>query len=142
MPLTCVTDMRRWATVRQSSGQTKSRPLDERDAEHDDLRGALPCLIEQGDMVRARQLGVPLGRFWFFPGHLAEGRAWFARLLTRCGPRRRTILRCAGAAQERGACRRVPSRQASPPVARPVQGPLELPRKPEAHGAERKYVRC
>lgn len=49
--------------------------------EHDNLRGALSCLLEGGDAENAARLGWHLGWFWFVRGHLAEGTRWMDRAL-------------------------------------------------------------
>ena len=48
--------------------------------EHDNVRAALGRL-EEGDAERALRLASALLRFWWFRGHLAEGRAWLEALL-------------------------------------------------------------
>ena len=49
-------------------------------AEHDNLRAALTWL-EGGDAEAALQLAGHLSPYWFFRGHLVEGRGWLERLL-------------------------------------------------------------
>src|SRR5262249_6767311 len=40
-------------------------------------------LTARGEIERAFRLAGGLGRFWYFQGHLTEGRAWLAELLAR-----------------------------------------------------------
>jgi predicted ATPase/DNA-binding CsgD family transcriptional regulator len=55
--------------------------LDRLEREHDNLRVALRRLIERRAGLQAQRLAGVLGRFWFFRGHLAEGRAWLNEAL-------------------------------------------------------------
>src|SRR5215210_2494128 len=51
------------------------------ETEHDNLRAALEWLTEQGEPERGMRLAAALFRFWWFRGHLAEGRAELEALL-------------------------------------------------------------
>ncbi|MBV9169869.1 MAG: AAA family ATPase, partial [Chloroflexi bacterium] len=59
--------------------------LDRLEREHDNLRAALRRLIQQRAGVQAQRLAGALGRFWFFRGHLAEGRQWLSDVLALAG---------------------------------------------------------
>jgi predicted ATPase/DNA-binding NarL/FixJ family response regulator/transcriptional regulator with XRE-family HTH domain len=62
-------------------GPDESIWLDRLEREHDNLRAALRRLIDERAVADAQRLAGALGRFWFFHGHLAEGRAWLAGVL-------------------------------------------------------------
>jgi predicted ATPase/DNA-binding CsgD family transcriptional regulator len=53
--------------------------------EHDNLRAALRCLLEQGEvgqsMALALRLGGALAQFWILHGHFSEGRTFLERAL-------------------------------------------------------------
>jgi non-specific serine/threonine protein kinase len=51
------------------------------ETEHDNLTAALEWLTEQGEAERGMRLAAALFRFWWFRGHLAEGRAKLEALL-------------------------------------------------------------
>lgn len=51
------------------------------ETEHDNLRAALGWLTEQGEAERGMRLTAALFHFWWFRGHLAEGRAQLEALL-------------------------------------------------------------
>jgi DNA-binding CsgD family transcriptional regulator len=48
--------------------------------EQNNLRAALRWLIAQRQTDEAQRLGGALRYFWFFQGHVSEGRAWLAQL--------------------------------------------------------------
>ncbi len=52
------------------------------DAEHDNLRAALAWTLEHAPELALRLAGS-LAWFWYFGGHLREGRAWLERALAR-----------------------------------------------------------
>ena len=54
--------------------------LNQLELEHDNLRTALRWLVARGAVQQAQRLGGALRYFWFFQGHLTEGRAWLAEL--------------------------------------------------------------
>jgi predicted ATPase/DNA-binding SARP family transcriptional activator/DNA-binding CsgD family transcriptional regulator len=51
------------------------------EAEHDNLREALSCVLEQGDGEQVLRLGAALWRFWHVRGYLSEGISWMERVL-------------------------------------------------------------
>jgi non-specific serine/threonine protein kinase len=51
------------------------------ESERDNLEAALRWLVDQGDTESAQRLGAAAHRFWFYGGHVAEGRRWLWRLL-------------------------------------------------------------
>ncbi|MGH2530666.1 MAG: ATP-binding protein [Thermomicrobiales bacterium] len=57
--------------------------LDRLDAEHDNLRGALAWLAERGAGERLSRLGGALWLYWYYHGHLSEGRRWIEMALDR-----------------------------------------------------------
>jgi non-specific serine/threonine protein kinase len=69
--------------------------LDRFEAEHGNLRAALDWLDRSKDDARFARLAGVLGPFWFFRGHLAEGRRWLERALPRAAvsaPRDRAMV--------------------------------------------------
>ncbi len=75
-------------------GPRRRPSLDELEREHDNLRAALRWFIDQDKSTEAAQrLGAALGLFWFFQGHLHEGRAWLAQLLAVTTPATRPETR-------------------------------------------------
>jgi non-specific serine/threonine protein kinase len=60
--------------------------LERLDCEHDNLRAALRWAIDRGNAEVALRLESVLWRFWPGRGHLIEGRAWLAEMLTLPGP--------------------------------------------------------
>jgi predicted ATPase/DNA-binding CsgD family transcriptional regulator len=69
-------------------------------SDHQNLRSALSFTIEQREAETAIRLCVALWRFWFWRGHLGEGRDWLERALaldqTLESPERAKALGCAG----------------------------------------------
>jgi predicted ATPase/DNA-binding NarL/FixJ family response regulator len=53
------------------------------DAEHDNLRAALNWLDAAGENLAAVRLAGRLGHFWYWHGHLSEGRRWLTRVLAK-----------------------------------------------------------
>jgi non-specific serine/threonine protein kinase len=51
------------------------------ETEHDNLSAALRWLTERAEAERGLRIAAALMRFWWFRGHLAEGRAWIEALL-------------------------------------------------------------
>jgi predicted ATPase/class 3 adenylate cyclase len=58
--------------------------LDRLETEHDNLRAALSWTLDM-DAETALRLAASLREFWFFRGHLSEGRAWLDRTLVTAG---------------------------------------------------------
>jgi predicted ATPase/DNA-binding CsgD family transcriptional regulator len=56
--------------------------LERLEEEHDNLRAALQWAVQGGDREVALRLGAALWRFWEMHGHLSEGRAWLAKIIT------------------------------------------------------------
>jgi non-specific serine/threonine protein kinase len=50
--------------------------------DHENLRTALRFTLDQGDAEAALRLSAALWRFWFWRGHLKEGRGWLEQALT------------------------------------------------------------
>ena len=61
--------------------------------DHDNFRTALRWSLDTGRVDLGLQLGSSLWRFWYFKGHLAEGRRWLAELLAAPGAEARTPIR-------------------------------------------------
>jgi len=61
--------------------------------EHDNLRGALGWLIEQGDSEAVFRMAWVLSVLWTFHGHLREGRRWLGAVLAMASPSDRTAGR-------------------------------------------------
>jgi non-specific serine/threonine protein kinase len=57
------------------------RWLDLIETEHDNLRAVLDWAIERGEAETAQRLVGSTAQFWYFRGHLAEGRTWADRAL-------------------------------------------------------------
>ena len=51
------------------------------EAEHDNIRAVLAWAMEYGEAEVAQRLAGALSRFWWFRGHLSEGRDWAERAL-------------------------------------------------------------
>ncbi len=62
-------------------GAGELQALRQLEPEHDNVRAALRWLVDRGDMERGRHLAANFGMFWFFRGHLSEGRRWLDHLL-------------------------------------------------------------
>jgi predicted ATPase/class 3 adenylate cyclase len=71
----------------------QKRRLDELEAEHDNIRGALRWTIDAGQGSLALRMVGALWRFWHFHGHLAEGRRWAEEVLAMPTASARTIER-------------------------------------------------
>ena len=64
------------------TGKDQLASLERLDAEHDNLRAALAHAVAAGDDAPAALgLVTAISRFWFVRGHVAEARAWLARVL-------------------------------------------------------------
>jgi predicted ATPase/DNA-binding CsgD family transcriptional regulator len=79
----------------------EQRPWLERLAnDHDNLRAALRFTLQHGDTETAVRLCAGLWRFWFWRGHLTEGRSWLEQALTLSqgveSSARAKVLGCAG----------------------------------------------
>ena len=61
--------------------------------DHDNFRAALKWSLDEGRADVGLQLAPSLWRFWYFRGHLAEGRRWLAELLGAPGAAARTPVR-------------------------------------------------
>jgi predicted ATPase len=55
--------------------------LDQIEEDYANVRAALECLLEQHQSEAAVRCAGTLGNFWFFRGHLSEGRSFLARAL-------------------------------------------------------------
>ena len=66
-------------------GTNQRRWLDLIESEHDNLRTVLEWAIEHGEAETAQRLVGATAQFWYFRGHLIEGRTWADRALA-CGP--------------------------------------------------------
>ncbi len=62
-------------------GLLESRSFSRLEAELGNLRATLTWLSETGDALAALRLTAALGSFWYFRGHLEEGRGWLERTL-------------------------------------------------------------
>src|SRR5262249_41297317 len=62
-------------------GPEGSRLLDQLEAEHHNLRGALAWLIERGKTELALRLAYACWRLWWMHSHLEQGRVWLERAL-------------------------------------------------------------
>jgi ATP/maltotriose-dependent transcriptional regulator MalT len=63
------------------AGPEQAARLERLEREHDNMRAALGWLGEERDAERGSRLAAALLRFWWFRGHLAEGRAQLEGLL-------------------------------------------------------------
>ena len=62
-------------------------------SDHDNLRAALRWSIDSDALDIGMRIASALWRFWYFQGHLAEGRRWLAELLAAPGAKGRTTER-------------------------------------------------
>jgi predicted ATPase/class 3 adenylate cyclase len=67
--------------------------LDRLEEEHDNIRAALQWSIDSGEPEPGLWLAGFLWRFWQVRGHIGEGRAWVAELLSVPAARARTLAR-------------------------------------------------
>jgi predicted ATPase/DNA-binding CsgD family transcriptional regulator len=70
------------------TGPEQGQWLDRLEREHDNFRAALAWSQEASDPEAGLRLAWALYRFWWWRGHLSEGRRWLARALERDVPRR------------------------------------------------------
>lgn len=76
----------------QLIGKDQLAWLERLDAEHDNLRAALAhAAAASDDVPAALGLVTAISRFWYVRGHVAEGRAWLARILALPGGEGTTI---------------------------------------------------
>jgi len=110
--LECLKAAGEWETVRRAhlayflelaeqaeaelTGPRQSLWLDRLEAEHDNLRAALSCGEEYGDVETGLRLGAALWRFWLVRNHLREGRDRLERLLALPGAGARSSARAKG----------------------------------------------
>jgi non-specific serine/threonine protein kinase len=66
---------------REIWGQRHGQWLARLEAEHDNIRAVLAWSLERGEAEIAQRLTGAFARFWWFRGHLTEGRAWAERSL-------------------------------------------------------------
>jgi len=66
---------------REMWGPTQREWLARLEAEHDNVRAVFVWAFERGETEIAQRLAGELQRFWWFRGHLTEGRAWAERAL-------------------------------------------------------------
>jgi predicted ATPase/DNA-binding SARP family transcriptional activator len=65
------------------TGAEQRRWLDVLETEHDNLRQAMTCCLEEAEGVeKGLRLGAALQRFWYTRGHLSEGRERLTALLS------------------------------------------------------------
>jgi predicted ATPase len=57
------------------AGPEQAAWLERLETEHDNLRAALGCFAEEQEVEQGLRLAASLVRFWWFRGHLIEGRA-------------------------------------------------------------------
>ena len=84
----------------QLNGPEQGIWLERLASDHDNLRAALHFTLDHGDAESALRLCGALWRFWFWRGHLSEGRGWLEQAL-KCGSgeessARAKALSCAG----------------------------------------------
>ena len=68
-------------SYREIWGPTQRQWLARLEAEHDNIRAVLAWALERGEAETAQRLAGELARFWWFRGHLTEGRSWAERAL-------------------------------------------------------------
>jgi predicted ATPase/DNA-binding CsgD family transcriptional regulator len=68
------------------TGPEQASWLERLETEHDNISVALTWLMEKGEAERGLRLAAALLRFWWFRGHLIEGRARLGSLLSLTGP--------------------------------------------------------
>ena len=62
-------------------GPQQSAWVEQLEAEHDNMRGALSWVLERGEGGTALRLGAALRQFWYTRGYLSEGIRWLERVL-------------------------------------------------------------
>jgi len=84
----------------QFNGPEQSVWLERLASDHDNLRAALHFMLAQREAEAAVRLCAALWRFWFWRGHLSEGRRWLEQALAARqnvnSPARAKALGCAG----------------------------------------------
>lgn len=55
--------------------------LERLEADHDNLRAALTCVLAHGDHATALAMGAALWEFWYIRGHVTEGLQWLDQAL-------------------------------------------------------------
>jgi predicted ATPase/DNA-binding SARP family transcriptional activator len=71
----------------EMSGPQQVAWLERLEIEHDNLRAALRWALDGREIEIALRLGGTLWRFWYWRGHLGEGRRWLAEALALAGAR-------------------------------------------------------
>jgi tetratricopeptide (TPR) repeat protein len=66
------------------TGSEQAAWLQRLETEHDNIRAALGTGVGRGSEARLRLAGA-MWRFWWWHGHLSEGRAWLANILSSKG---------------------------------------------------------
>jgi tetratricopeptide (TPR) repeat protein len=75
------------------TGPEQATWLEQLEAEHDNLRGALRWAESSGEAEIGLRLAGALCQFWLIRGHLREGQEWLVRLLGLTGASSRTAAR-------------------------------------------------